>query len=1105
LYHSYYKFNWPMNKRSILFYLGLVLNLNVFSQTNLIEDWNGNGDVNITTSYPDNYGWDVTVGEFNYANSSGGVRWYDVTSGHTLDGSDYTGRLLMVRWDGSGSTSLESVYSYPVTLEANKKYLFQWIYEWWNNASAPVLTIGIGTDKTGDGLVALKDFTCSGTRQLLQEGEMSFFITEGDSYFLTIRANNLAALCGIGELSIVEVESLLECSVSSIALNYYEAEKTFTIFPNGSDIAIDIIAPQGIILSTSSLLFTGGEVTVSSRDSSNVSGNITITQGPDTVLIPVTSNFPDDFFKLVRIDTLTPDGAWCWFNDPRALYYKGIKEQTYISWVNSSGNIMIAAYNHETGIYTEKVLFPELEVDDHDNPAIFIRKDRRLVVYFSKHTTAPAHRFISTNPEDISSWGEDYRFGENVTYPYPFQVGDSIYIFYRGINWHPTLIISGDDGETMGTPQQVITGGGDRPYARYCQDKTGAIHIAFTTTHPRDDPNNKIYYALFKEGKFYKADGTYIKDFTSTETALNIDLNEAETVYAATQGKGWIWDIVVDVNNHPVMVFASFPSDTDHRYHYARWTGTEWYQTEMTHAGKWFPQTVSGGSESEPNYSGGIILDYDDPSVVYLSRQVKGVFEIFRFTTPDEGMTWDSTALTWDTPGDIVNVRPIVPRHHRKGIFDLVWMRGSYVHYNNYNTSLVFWSDTAVNEVDSIFFREDTVALTKGMSNQLSVSFVPFITSGRSLSWSSSNEDICQVNNGHITGINTGTATITATVFNGKSAACVVNVNPPTYLTSALFDFGTSTSPVASGAMQVTGSTLFENSYGWTSPVSTRDRGSGWSDELRDFCFSSSSALFRVSVMPGKYHITAKQGDLGYPHDMMNIYVNDSLKSSSVSTTAGNYSSGEFDVDIDGEIMELKFEDGGGTDANWVINSLKLEATPVQPPGLNVAENTIPEMTARLGESDTVTISLSATGLLSDIFLSITGADAGEFTVTPAVIVRPETGILPVTEVSIVYHPDLQGDHTAALNIHSEGADDLSFTLNGLINTTGIRSLDTPVIVYSEPGKLVVSGANSFLVYNIMGVPVAEITGHSNRSVVNLKPGIYLVKTGNNVYKVVVQ
>ncbi|MFT3740752.1 MAG: BNR-4 repeat-containing protein [Breznakibacter sp.] len=611
------------------------------------------------------------------------------------------------------------------------------------------------------------------------------------------------------------------------------------------------------------------------------------------------------------------------------MYYKGAREQTYFSWVNKSGDMMVSAYDHETGIYTEKLLYPKLEVDDHDNPAIFIRKDGRLVVYFSKHTTAPAHRFISSNPEDITSWGNDYQFGVNVTYPYPFQVGDQIYVFYRGLDWHPTLVISDDDGETMGTPRQFIAGGGSRPYARYCQDNAGTIHVAFTTGHPRDVANNKIYYAQFKDGKFYKADGTFIKEFTGTETALNIDQNEAETVYDAAAGKGWIWDITVDEHNNPVLVYASFPTDTDHRYHYARWTGTEWFRKELTKAGKWFPQTPAGASEPEPNYSGGIILDYNDPSVVYLSKQVKGVFEIFKYTTPDKGITWDSTAITWNTPAHLVNVRPIVPRNHKPGCFDVVWMRGTYQYYTNYNTSLVFSAPVAGETLNAIAFDVESMEMKKSISRQINVSFIPFLTTNKSLVWTSSDENVAVVANGLVTAIAPGTAIITAIAYNGVKTTCLVNVSEPNYVANIWFDFGTSTSPVATGAVQITESTLITDSYGWTDVLWSRDRGSSASDELRDFNMSSEEKTFKIFVRPGAYRITTKQGDLSYAHDNMNLYVNGEPKLSNVYSGINSYTTNTFDVNTANDFLELTFSDGGGSDANWVINSLKIEAQTV--------------------------------------------------------------------------------------------------------------------------------------------------------------------------------
>lgn len=897
--------------------------INTTAQTNLIENWDGNGNVNPTSSYPNLYGWDITVGEFNNANSTSGVRYTDVTSGHLLNGSNYSGRLLMVRWDGAGATTLNSVFSFPVILEANKRYAFSWIYEWWNNASSPVLTLGISTDKEGLHPISTKDFNCA-AKNSLQNGDLSFHVATGQTYYITIKANNLAALCAIGELSLTEVEPALECSESSVTLNYFNTNTSLIISPNGSTDQITLSAPAGVVLSETSLPFTGGSVVVSSTDSTDVSENITITQGTDEIILPVSASFPEDFFKLAKIDTLTIDGAWCWFNDPRAIYYKGQKEQTYFGWINSRGDVIVAAYNHANGEYVEHLLFPELEVDDHDNPALFIRKDGRLVVYFSKHTSAPAHRFISNNPEDITEWGNDYQFGENVTYPYPFQVDDQILVFYRGLNWHPTLIVSDDDGETLGAPQLFITGGGDRPYARYCQDETGAIHVIFTTGHPRQEASNKIYYACYKEGKFFRADGSLIKAYTGTATALNIDKNEAEVVYNADQGKGWVWDITVDSENKPVLVFASFPSDTDHRYHYARWTGTEWFLKELTSAGRWFPQTPVGASEPEPNYSGGIGLDYDDPSIVYLSKQVNDVFEIFKYTTEDKGQNWKEQAITWNSPADIVNVRPIVPRNHKKGFFDVIWMRGKYRYYQDYHTSLVFGMDSSLMNLDSISISPKVLELKKGLSQRSSVTFFPFITSNKSITWTSSNENIASVSNGQITGINNGTATITAMAYNGLTASCEVQVSAPDYLQNALFDFGSANSPLTANAIRISETSTLENSYGWLSTVLSRDRGAGNTDERRDFNMSSSDALFKVLVKPGHYEITIVQGDPSYSHDLMNVYVNDELKVADASSTSGNFVSNTFDVTTLNDYLNFRFNDGGGTDVNWVVNSLRI-------------------------------------------------------------------------------------------------------------------------------------------------------------------------------------
>jgi hypothetical protein len=636
-----------------------------------------------------------------------------------------------------------------------------------------------------------------------------------------------------------------------------------------------------------------------------------------------------DITAQAVFDTLTVNGAWCWFADPRAVYYKGEKEQTYFSWITTEGDVMVASYNHATGVFLQKLIYAGLQTDDHANPVIFIRKDGRLIVFYSMHFDTVMHRVISSNPEDISSWGNEYTFGNNVTYPYPFQAGDDILIFYRGdSDWHPTLAVSHDNGETFDTPQKFIVGGGQRPYTRFCQDATGAVHVAFTTGHPRNEASNKIYYACYKNGAFYRADGSLIKNYTGSSTALNISTNEAETVYNAGKGKGWIWDIAIDGSGKPTLVYAAFPSDTQHDYYYARWNGSGWENNFIVTSGSWFPQTPAGASEPEPNYSGGLFLDGDDPSVVYLSKQVNGVFEIFKYTTSDGGRTWATEAITENTPAGLVNVRPVVPRHHKPGYFDVIWMRGTYVYYadRKYHTSLVYKRGVTADDVESITLSETSVQLLEGTGVQLSVAFTPFLVADKYLRWESSDETVATVENGYISARNKGNVVVTATATNGVSAVCEVIVREPAYLENAFFDFGTCESPVTSGAIRICDANLLNESYGWMESVYTRDRGASQNDEERDFNMANSETVFRVYVTNGKYSVTLKQGDRDYMHDRMTVKVNGDIVLQDITANRGVVLTNSFEVTVEEKKLDFEFS-RNGSDPNWVINSIKIEKT----------------------------------------------------------------------------------------------------------------------------------------------------------------------------------
>src|SRR5262249_6580290 len=92
--------------------------------------------------------------------------------------------------------------------------------------------------------------------------------------------------------------------------------------------------------------------------------------------------------------------------------------------------------------------------------------------------------------------------------------------------------------------------------------------------------------------------------------------------------------------------------------------------------------------------------------------------------------------------------------------------------------------------------------------------------------------------------------------------------------TGAHFDFGTPTSPVASGYTQVTEATQYSagQGYGWQSgSIDSRDRGTG-TDLTRDFNFTT-NGMFAVDVANGTYKVTVTAGDASAAHDLMGIFL----------------------------------------------------------------------------------------------------------------------------------------------------------------------------------------------------------------------------------------
>lgn len=157
---------------------------------------------------------------------------------------------------------------------------------------------------------------------------------------------------------------------------------------------------------------------------------------------------------------------------------------------------------------------------------------------------------------------------------------------------------------------------------------------------------------------------------------------------APTDKRDWVWQTALDSEERPVVLFVRLDdARTAHNYYYARWTGTEWRETEIGYAGHAFHKNWS---VKERCYSSGMTLDPDSINTVYVSLPTKdgevnanGVYELWKYVIDDEGNITQKTQLTTGSKKN--NVRPYVLPGSTGTPLRLAWMNGDYY----------FWASTS--------------------------------------------------------------------------------------------------------------------------------------------------------------------------------------------------------------------------------------------------------------------------------------------------------------------------------------------------------------------------------------------------------------------------
>ena len=394
---------------------------------------------------------------------------------------------------------------------------------------------------------------------------------------------------------------------------------------------------------------------------------------------------------------ISPEGAWCWFADPRSLHYEnvgGTINSTYIGYIDVHGNIKATQQNFITGKNNEVLIRSYFQPDDHNNPSFLVLPDERIMIFYSRHTDEACFYYrISKKPGDITSLGAEMKIitTSNTTYPSPFILSDDpthFYLCWRGINWHPTIAKlnipdESDNTNVVWGPYQMVQSTAARPYCKYTTNGKDKIYLTYTLGHPDNENPNWIYYNYVDINTLHLKDITGNTLSTISSGAHNISASSTylnahpNAVVDNASLRDWVWQTTMDKDGKPVIAMVQISADKlTHNYYYAKWTGTEWRKTFLANGGGKFHQTAG----LELCYSGGMALDDSNPEIVYCSVPIAGtsgtVYELMKYVIGTNGSITSSEQITSNST--LNNVRPFIVNNSGNSPLRLTWMHGNY-------------------------------------------------------------------------------------------------------------------------------------------------------------------------------------------------------------------------------------------------------------------------------------------------------------------------------------------------------------------------------------------------------------------------------------------
>jgi hypothetical protein len=460
------------------------------------------------------------------------------------------------------------------------------------------------------------------------------------------------------------------------------------------------------------------------------------------------------------------NGAWCWYQDERAIIDTVVGRMVLGSEASVSGvggsdrngdveSVIFDLHSRTSQRFKLRESDPTVfYCDDHNAPAFLLRPDGKYLAMYAAHfgDSSSYYRIYSGGvwgPEHRFNWKTERPGGVNfqTTYSnlYYLSAENRVYNFSRGNNKSPNMMFSTDMGDTWSYGGQLSANaniGYNNGYYKYCSNGIDRIDFICSDYHPRDY-NTSIFHGYIKDHKIYRSDGSVADDnaFDSlsipTTSSFTPVFTGGTVINNDTMYRCWNTDVyrysdgtiatIVTARVDNNVGGSSGSINPNHSFIYCRFDGSKWTSTYLCKAGlKMYP--------SEQDYTGLAAIHPNDPNTIYLSTTIDPrddsnliVHEIFKGVTANNGATWTWTPITQKSVRD--NFRPIIPVWDKNNTA-LLWWRGTYTSAQSFNSVIVGILDRKSETVEKMIYVDATLSNTTLSTGESLVTTGPDTSAG---------------------------------------------------------------------------------------------------------------------------------------------------------------------------------------------------------------------------------------------------------------------------------------------------------------------------------------------------------------------------------------